>query len=98
MISRPQFIAPKFKLGRILATPGALTALEAAGKNHCEYLTRHVRGDWGTLTKHDQDENEFAMDKDLRLLSSYPLPNGTQLWVITEADRSATTLLLPEEY
>lgn len=93
-----RYIAPKFPLGRVLATPGALSALEASGKNHTEFLTRHVRGDWGNLDDHDTKENDFAVDKQLRLLSSYALPIGKKLWVITEADRSATTLLLPEEY
>jgi hypothetical protein len=93
-----RYIAPRFPLGRILATPGAIAEMEESATTHSEFLNRHAQGDWGDLDDHDTKENDFAIDKQLRLLSSYTLPSGKKLWVITEADRSATTLLLPEEY
>jgi hypothetical protein len=89
---------PLFSLGHVVATPGALAALREAGQHVQDFLTRHSYGDWGELTDDDWKENNFAVTRALRLLSAYPLENGTTLWVITEADRSATTLLLPEEY
>lgn len=61
-------------------------------------LLRHVTGDWGDLDEHDCQENELSVVQCFRLFSSYTLSNGTKLWIITEADRSATTLLLPSEY
>jgi hypothetical protein len=88
----------RFPLGRIVATPGALEALEQSGDNAAALLKRHVTGDWGELDEHDQQENEFSVSRDLRILSAYTLSGGTKIWIITEADRSATTLLLPSEY
>jgi hypothetical protein len=88
----------RFELGQLVATPGALAALEEAGQNAGEFLARHVSGDWGDLSEEDRQENEFSLTHGFRLLSSYRLRNGTKIWAITESDRSATTLLLPEEY
>jgi len=88
----------KFPLGQVVATPGALRALEAAGQTPLEFLERHALGDWGELDEHDRQENELSLRNGYRLLSAYALTDGTKLWIITEADRSATTLLLPEEY
>ena len=62
------------------------------------FLIRHVCGDWGDLDEHDHGENELSVREGFRILSSYNLPDGERLWIITEADRSATTLLLPDEY
>lgn len=62
------------------------------------YLSRHAAGDWGNVCEEDRLENEFSLDKRLRVFSVYRTRCGDTLWVITEADRSATTLLLPEEY
>jgi hypothetical protein len=84
-----------FSLGRIVATPGALAALQDAHQAAQEFLSRHARGDWGDLTEEDQKENDFSVFRSLRLLSAYHLSTGVTLWIITEADRSATTLLLP---
>lgn len=89
---------PLFDLGQLVATPGALAALEKTGQNAMEFLSRHVRGDWGDLPKEDKDENHLSLEKGFRLLSSYRTTAGDKIWVITEADRSHTTLLLPEEY
>ena len=91
--------AALFPLGQIVATPSALAALEKAGQTPLDFLSRHVRGDWGELDEHDRKENELSLKRGFRLLSSYRVSSGdTKVWVITEADRSVTTLLLPEEY
>ena len=93
-----QVPATKFELGQLVATPGALAALEESGESPGAFLTRHAAGDWGDLSEEDRKENEFSSAHGFRLLSSYCLRNGTKLWIISEADRSATTLLLPDEY
>jgi hypothetical protein len=87
-----------FELGQILATPGALAALQKAGQEPHDFLARHVACDWGDLSDEDQNENDYSLENGFRLLSSYRTNAGDKLWIITEADRSATTLLLPEEY
>lgn len=89
---------PLFSSGRIVATPGALALLEDAKKSPTEFLSRHLRGDWGELCQEDKAENELSLKRDFRLLSSYPVTETDILWIITEADRSVTTLLLPSEY
>jgi hypothetical protein len=85
---------PLFPLGRILATPGALDL----GVNFYPYLHRHQYGDWGDLEAEDKAENDYSVKNGLRILSAYQTPNGTKFWIISEADRSVTTILLPEEY
>ena len=87
-----------FPMGRVVATPGVLDALAAAAVDPAALLARHVVGDWGDLAEEDWKENEFSLNRGFRLLSSYCLPDGGKVWIITEADRSATTLLLPSEY
>ena len=87
-----------FSLGKVAATPGALTELEHAGQNPVQFLRRHLAGDWGDLDEHDRAVNQSSLTNDGRLLSSYRLASGQTLWVITEADRSVTTLLLPQDY
>ena len=86
---------PLFRLGQVVGTPGALQAFEETGENPLEYLLRHVTGDWGDLCEEDKAENQLAIEQGLRTFSAYMLNNGTKIWVITEWDRSATTLLLP---
>ena len=88
----------RFPMGQIVATPGALQALEESGESPGIFITRHVTGDWGEVYEHDQRENELSVEHGFRLLSAYTLSTGTKLWIITEADRSSTTLLLPSEY
>jgi hypothetical protein len=88
----------RFPLGQTVATPGALEALAAAGQAPAELLARHQSGDWGDLHEEDKAENDLSLEKGYRLLSAYILHTGVKVWVITEADRSATTILLPEEY
>ncbi len=87
----------RFALGRVVATPGALGALDGAGVWVSDLLSRHQSGDWGDLDSEDRQANEQALTYGARLLSAYPVGSG-RVWIITEADRSATTLLLPEEY
>jgi hypothetical protein len=89
---------PLFPIGQIVATPGALALLEQAHKSPSEFLSRHLRGDWGNLCQEDKTENELSLKYGFRLLSSYQVTDTETLWVITEADRSVTTLLLPAEY
>ncbi len=88
---------PLFALGRVLATPGALALLDRVQMSGLEYLQRHVAGDFGTLTDEDVRANWEAIRAGARVLSAYDV-GGERLWIITEADRSATTFLLPEEY
>ncbi len=87
-----------FELGRIVATPGAVEAFREAGELEFKYLIRHLLGDWGEVDAHDQRANNRALKDGTRVLSSYTLPGGRKVWILTEADRSATTILLPEEY
>jgi len=91
-------VPARFALGRVVATPGALAALEEAPQSPLEFLARHASGDWGEIDEHDRQENEFSLAHGFRLLSVYTLSTGARIWIITEADRSITTLLLPSEY
>jgi hypothetical protein len=84
-------------LGRVVATPGALRVLLEAGETPLCYLARHASGDWGDLDTYDRKENELSLEHGWRIVSSYLVGEKT-IWIITEADRSATTILLPEEY
>jgi hypothetical protein len=89
---------PRFKLGRILATPAALEVISDARVSIVDLLIRHMRGDWGDLSDSDRQQNELAVTAGHRIVSSYVLPDGRTVWLITEADRDATTFLLPGEY
>ena len=88
----------RFPLGRVVATPGALAALEKAEQLPAEFLDRHVNGDWGEVPEADKQENELSVEQGLRILSAYTTSAGDRVWILTEADRSATILMLPEEY
>lgn len=91
-------IKPLFDLGQTLATPGALKALDVNGIDYLTLLNRHITGDWGDLTEEDKQANDNALKcGEGRLFSAY-VANGVKFWVITESDRSVTTILLPEEY
>jgi hypothetical protein len=87
-----------FRLGQIVATPGALEALNEAMDTPITFLQRHAANDWGVVCDEDKALNDEALELDNRVLSAYDLINGTRIWIITEADRSVTTILLPEEY
>ena len=94
----------KFSLGQVVATPGALAALEEAGQTPPHFLELHASGAWGDLDRDDRETNEQAIaheddpERRARVLSSYKTRTGAKIWVITEHDRSVTTILLPEEY
>jgi hypothetical protein len=88
----------KFPPGSVYITPGAMEQFTASGQDPLAFLIRHIAGDWGEVNAEDWQANEQSLLRDLRLLSVYKMSNGTKFWVITEADRSATTFLLPEEY
>ena len=87
-----------FSLGQVVATPGALAALQDAVQHPFVFLSRHVSGDWGNLVAEDREENQRALEHGNRIFSSYLTAKNTKIWVITEWDRSVTTLLLPSEY
>jgi hypothetical protein len=95
-----RFLRTRFPLGRVVATPGALAALGACGGEPytATLIARHHGGDWGDLSDDDRRANDRALDDGDRLFSAYDLPTGGRVWIITEADRSATTLLLPTDY
>lgn len=89
---------PRFPMGKTIITQAALAVLEQAGLSPVTLLDRHRRGDWGELEPDDMARNELALLTGKRLLSSYVIPGGGTVWVITDADRSVTTILLPEDY
>jgi hypothetical protein len=88
--------APLF-LGKVMATPGALRLLMEAGGHPFDLLARHATGDWGELCAFDRRQNRIALSEGNRVLSSCPV-GQERVWIVTEADRSVTTILLPEEY
>jgi hypothetical protein len=94
----PQQRTTTFPLGRTLATPGALRVIEASGESPADFLRRHANCDWGIVDQHDWEANNAALVNGGRLLSAYRTASGEKLWIITEADRSATTILRPDEY
>ena len=87
-----------FDLGQVVATPGALDALRRSSQSPGEFLMKHVRGEWGDLDAEDAEANRTALLEGARILSAYETRLGDKVWVITEADRSSTCVLLPEEY
>ena len=94
---------PKFNIGLLVATPAALAALTASGENALDYVSRHARGDWGTMDHEDCRANDRALIDGGRIFSAYRLKDGTRIWIITEAQgdnglRESTCVLLPEDY
>ena len=87
-----------FSLGKVVATPGALAAIEQAGQTPATFLDRHAKGDWGVVDGDDWVLNDEALEDGTRLLSAYRTGDDVRIWVITEADRSSTCILLPDEY
>ena len=88
-----------FKLGQVVATPGALQSLKENCIEAWSLLARHANGDWGCVPEEDRVENQRSVEEGYRVISSYLMNDrGDKLWIITEADRSSTCLLLPEEY
>lgn len=90
-------IRPLFPIGQLVATPGAIEVMEEQGINPLSLLLRHISGDWGDLSAEDKKENDFSVTRHLRILSAYGT-GESKLWIITEADRSVTTILRPDEY
>ena len=88
---------PLFPLGMVVATPAALSTLLELGASPATLLARHVSGDWGDLDADDRSANEQALGNGVRIFSSYTI-NGTEVWIITEADRSSSCVLLPDDY
>ncbi len=91
-------IPPKGEVSQIVGTPGAVNALIESKQNPFELLHRHVTGDWGDLDDEDKKENELSVKEGFRILSAYTLETDVKVWIITEWDRSVTTILLPGEY
>ena len=88
----------KFSHGQVVSTPAALEAIEQSGQTPEFFLDRHVKGDWGCVCADDQEANDAALVEGERILSAYETLKGVRIWIITEADRSSTTILLPTEY
>jgi len=95
-MSSHTFPTAKFRLGRIVSTPGALERLTQEDVLHG--IQRHQAGDWGDLDDEDRQANDQALISGTRILSVYRATNGTKFWIITEADRSSSCILLPEDY
>ena len=91
-------LGPPFSLGEIFITPRAEEALEIAGETAIQFLRRHMSGDWGEVSPEDAQENDLSLQEGFRLLSAYTTVKGQKIWIITEADRNSTTILLPAEY
>ncbi len=89
---------PLFRLGQIVGTQGVLQAHVEAQKPPDELVNRHQTGDWGDLCDEDKQENELSVENGFRIFSAYRLNTGVKIWIITEWDRSVTTILLPDEY
>ena len=87
----------KFSPGQVVFTPGAIDFLQENNVEFRKLLRRHISGDWGDLCEEDQKANDWSVNNEARILSSYKVGSG-KVWIITEADRSATTFLLPSEY
>lgn len=88
--------SPKFSLGQIVATPGVLAAVSA--EEISKALNRHANGDWGVMPEEDKKANDRALKGGDRIFSAYLSSNNVKFWIITEWDRSATTILFPEDY
>lgn len=99
-MNQPSYSEPilPFPLGHVVATPGVLHLLEQYGIAPMQLIARHRSGDWGDIDPGDAKTNAHALRVGTRILSSHRLANGEKIWIITEADRSATTILLPSEY
>lgn len=91
-------LKPLFHPGRLLVTPAAHAALHTHGIPVISVILQHVCGNWGEVPDDDRRQNDLSVETGLRLLSCYRLPDASRIWVITEWDRSVTTLLLPDEY
>ena len=104
MVALVSHAKTRFKLGTLVATPGAIAALQRSGEDPAAFVERHCHGDWGDVDAHDRQANDAAVahegdpDRQERVLSAYTTRTGDRLWVLTEHDRSVTTFLCPDEY
>jgi hypothetical protein len=98
MVANNQTPRPLFALGRLVATPAALAAIARSGESAAVFFRRHAAGDWGDVCVDDKKLNDDAVAAGERILSSYLTKKGEKIWIITEADRSVSTLLLPDDY
>ena len=89
--------AVRLPLGHVIATPGALDVVRTHRLDVLALVHRHASGDWGDVSEHDAQANDRSAQNGTRVLSAYETAGG-RLWIITEADRSATTVLLPSDY
>ncbi len=90
--------SPKFPLGNVVATPGAIEAMNESGQTADFFLDQHAAGNWGTIDAEDWQSNDQALVEGTRLLSAYSTLKGVKIWIITEADRSSSCILLPQDY
>jgi hypothetical protein len=88
----------RFALGKVAITRPCLARFENLGESVMAYLNRHISGDWGNLGEEDKAANEQAINRPIRILSRYYLSDGDSIYIITEADRSCTTIMLRDEY
>ncbi len=91
-------VGTKFKLGTIVATRGVMEHVKDDAGILFPYIARHATGDWGEICDEDKEVNAGALEHGMRLMSIYRLPDGEKIWIITEWDRSVTTVLFPHEY
>ncbi len=87
-----------FPLGKVFLTIGAREVLQESNELPDEFLQRHLTGDWGDVCEDDRKENELSVKEGFRILSSYKTSKGIKIWLISEANRESTTILLPSEY
>ena len=101
--SNEENIHPLFLLGRVVMTANLEAKLRDANPDHWEaevvgLISRHTSGDWGDLDEEDKRQNNLALSRGLRIFSAYETGSGLKIWIISEADRSVTTVLIPEDY
>jgi hypothetical protein len=89
---------PNFSLGDVVVTPAALEALQESDEEASFFLNQHALGNWGVVSSDDAALNDQALRDETRIFSAYLLQSGVRIWIISEADRSATTVFLPDQY
>jgi hypothetical protein len=96
--ARARTSGPRLELGKVTITDAATAALERTGTEGVLLLARHLHGNWGDLCEQDALQNELALLLGLRVLSCYAIADGIRIWIVTEADRKTTTIMLPDGY
>jgi hypothetical protein len=97
-IPRGYYMLAKFSLGTLVITPSAMAEIQIAEQLPTDFLRRHIKGDWGDLEEDDKTENELSLKQGGRLMSCYRTLKDVKIWIITEADRSSTCILVPSDY